>query len=533
MTLYLLKDSELMNKDSLIHLYDPLKTRNLDISEEHLDAIHEIIIKRSGLQFSKKKGYDLKEAVSTAFLTSACERIEDYVHLLSTLTYNSRIELEKLASLLTIKETYFFRDTHQFETLRDYILPEIINKKKTGDKKIRIWSAGCATGEEAYSIAIILSELIPEINSWDILLLATDIDTEALSKAQKGEFRKWSFRGVPEKIIENYFINENGIFRIDERFKKNITFSTLNLKEDEYPSILNNTNNIDLIICRNVTIYFDKDTTREVIDKFYNSINEGGYLLVGHSEHFSEYYKKFIVRPFPHTICYQKLEAAKPRQLEDFSLYLKGIKFRDEKPFKSAAEKIPLKETVSPQRIRQNECSEETKIFQEAIQLFKENNYDTAAERLIEILELNPKNMRACVLLAQISANRGDIIAAIKWCDESLEIDNLNLEAYYLLSLIYEGNGDLDKAVSLLRKVVYIDPHFAIGHFNLGRAYKKQGKIEKSQKSFENAKLLLKKEPKKLAGSLSEGEIAELIEVINKELAVLESSKAQYVAPIQ
>ena len=263
----------------------------MGISEKYFESIKAIVSKRSGLNLDGKKGQNLQIAVSTAFSASGCNTMEDYIYLLSTPSYQSRIEVDKLISLLTIKETYFFRDRHQFDILRNFILPEIINKKRAADKKIKIWSAGCATGEEAYSIAIILFELIPAIASWDISLLATDIDANALSKGQDGKFKKWSFRGVSQDIIEKYFTIKDDSYMINDIFKKIVYFSALNLIEDKFPSILNSTNDIDIIICRNVTIYFNREATKEVINKFYNSLNEGGYLLVGHSEHFSEYYK--------------------------------------------------------------------------------------------------------------------------------------------------------------------------------------------------------------------------------------------------
>ncbi len=490
------------------------------ISDTGLKLIQEIISRRSGLHLEGKRGGGLMEAVILAFSTSSCHTIDEYCNLLSAPSYQSRIELEKLLSLLTIKETYFFRDMHQFDVLRNFILPEIIRKHQDSDKRIRIWSAGCATGEEAYSIGIILFELIGAIDSWDISVLATDIDNDALTKAKKGEYNKWSFRGVRDEIIERYFTRDNDVYKIDERFKRLITFSTLNLKEDKYPSILNSTDNLDLIICRNVTIYFDKETTKEVTGRFYNCLNEGGYLIVGHSEHSSEYYKKFFVKVFPHTIVYQRLETSQLHPKKMVMPY-KEIQFRGAVPQPTPLERAALKITTAPSNIRQTEGSEETNIFQEAVLLFKENKYDAAAERFAEVLELNPKNARACVMLAHVSANKGDMDSAIRWCEEAIKIDNLSLEAYYLLSLIWEEKGDEDKAVSLLKKAVYINAHFALGYFHLGRIYKQQNKDANAKKCFENVREILIKEPdKKLTEGISDAEMRELMDVINRELAV-------------
>ena len=492
----------------------------MGISEKYFESIKAIVSKRSGLNLDGKKGQNLQIAVSTAFSASGCNTIEDYIYLLSTPSYQSRIEVDKLISLLTIKETYFFRDRHQFDVLRNFILPEIINKKRAADKKIKIWSAGCATGEEAYSIAIILFELIPAIASWDISLLATDIDANALSKGQDGKFKKWSFRGVSQDIIEKYFTIKDDSYMINDIFKKIVYFSALNLIEDKFPSILNSTNDIDIIICRNVTIYFNREATKEVINKFYNSLNEGGYLLVGHSEHFSEYYKKFIVKPFPHTIAYQKLAAPLPAKRQILTPAFKEISFRDVAKEQSTAKDSHLDAFTPP---RKTNDSEETVIFQEAAQLFKENKYDEAAERFVEILELNPKNARACVMLAQISANRGDTASAVKWCEEAIKVDNLNLDAYYLLSLISQDSGELAKAASLLKKVVYINTSYVLGYFDLGILHKKLHKDAAAKRYFEIAKGLLTKEPERSEEFLGDSGAAELTELIDNELISLKN----------
>ncbi|MBI5181110.1 MAG: tetratricopeptide repeat protein [Nitrospirae bacterium] len=502
----------------------------MGISEKYLESIKAIVSKRSGLNLEGRKGQSLQTAVSTAFSASGCNTIEDYIYLLSTPSYQSRIEVDKLISLLTIKETYFFRDRHQFDVLKKFILPEIINKKRAADKKIKIWSAGCATGEEAYSITIAIFELIPAVESWDISLLATDIDSDALSIAQKGEFKKWSFRGVSEDIIKRYFTIEDDTYRINDRFKKLITFSALNLKEDKFPSIFNNTNNMDIIMCRNVTIYFSREATNEVINKFYNSLNEGGYLLVGHSEHFSEYYKKFAVRAFPHTIVYQRLEtplSSQQQGMNQLGSYpglttaFKGVVFRNAQKETLVIEKGYPSGPLHPQKARKASDSEETIIFQEAVQLIKENKYDEAAERLVEILELNPMNARACVMLAQISANRGDVQTALKWCEEAIKIDNLCLDAYYLLSLIFQDSGNFAKAALLLKKVVYINPSHVIGYFDLGMVHKKMNMNTDAKRYFGIAKELLIKESKISAESLENTYSAELIELIEKEIASL------------
>ncbi|MDA3824116.1 MAG: hypothetical protein PF450_16090, partial [Bacteroidales bacterium] len=144
--------------------------------------------------------------------------------------------IEKFATRLTIGETYFYRDKAMLEDMAKHVLPPIIQNRHGSEKKLKIWSAGCSSGEEPYSIAMMLSELLPDFNDWKITILATDINQLALAKAASGEYKEWSFRGTPEKIRKEYFTSTSkGIFKIDYSLKKNIDFQYLNLASDPFP----------------------------------------------------------------------------------------------------------------------------------------------------------------------------------------------------------------------------------------------------------------------------------------------------------
>ena len=200
-------------------------------------------------------------------------------------------EWKELVVLLTIGETYFFRDRGQINLLKTKILPELIAKKrdichKSKDKKpcLKIWSAGCSSGEEPYSLAIMIKELIPDLIDWNILILGTDINTESIEKAEQGIYDSWSFRQVEPQIQKQYFHQQKMRWEVDSQIRKLVKFRCMNLFQEAFPNQLSDLHNIDAIVCRNVFIYFNSAAIATVLEKFYQTLNPGGYLIAGHTE---------------------------------------------------------------------------------------------------------------------------------------------------------------------------------------------------------------------------------------------------------
>ncbi len=197
----------------------------------------------------------------------------------------TRSQIEILASHLTVGETYFFRDKRLFKTLEESILSELIQLRRNSGRYLRIWSAGCSSGEEPYSIAILLSKMIPDIGDWGITILATDINTRFLQKAADGVYGNWSFRDIEPGIKEGFFNQkEDGRFEVLSRIREMVTFSYLNLVEDAYPSLVNNTNALDIIFCRNVLMYFVPELAGKVVRNLHRSLVDGGFLIVSPTE---------------------------------------------------------------------------------------------------------------------------------------------------------------------------------------------------------------------------------------------------------
>lgn len=244
-------------------------------------AFIELIHNRFGLIIHVNQAQELVKVVTTA-----CSKFnyqpQEYLDRLKNCSSNSSL-LADLVAAITVGESYFFRDKNQMHLLEDNLLPQLI-KQKSHDLSLKIWSAGCSSGEEIYTIAMLLAELIPNIGVWNLYLLGTDINIAALQKATTGIYGQWSMRSIPEKYIQQYFQKNNRTYILSPEIRDLVQFKYLNLCDDSYPSIINGIFDVDLILCRNVLIYFDNELVVKIMKKISASMHENAYLLLGASD---------------------------------------------------------------------------------------------------------------------------------------------------------------------------------------------------------------------------------------------------------
>jgi chemotaxis protein methyltransferase CheR len=445
-----------------------------------------LILERSGLHFPDKRRQDLERGLTEAMGRSGCTSAEAYYQLLAGKPTGGP-EWESLIGQVTIGETYFFRDRGQFEALRQRILPAIIAEKRALTRQIRIWSAGCASGEEPYSIAMVLRELLPDLSSWSVTLLATDINREVLQKARAGRYGGWSFREDGwERLRERYFARHGKEWHLAPEVREMVTFAYLNLGEDPYPSMANNTVAFDLILCRNVTIYFAPDLVRHVVDRFYEALVEGGWLVVGHSEPSPVTYTQFEAQTFPGTILYRK--TGRPARF-DVS-WLATV----EKPPVPAVPKIeplPVAAKPAPPARVLPPPPPAPKTCDGILALLDAGRTEEALEQLHQALERDPKCATAYFLVGKIRANAGMWQEARRWFEQALQLDPLLMEGHFLLSLVHSQEGNQEEALASMKRVVYLDRNAILGHFCLANLYQEVGNLSRARKSLENTAHLL------------------------------------------
>ena len=219
---------------------------------------------------------------------------------------NRRKELNKLFEVVTTNETSFFRNPPQLEVFQKSVLAETLEQcRKSGQKKLRIWSAGCSTGEEPYTLAIILHEVLKsDIRTWDIKITANDLSEAVLAAARRGVYNEYALRTTPKEIVSTYFGKEGNLYKVDPMLKRLISFGQINLSDKEQ---LRRVEKSQIVFCRNVIIYFDDEMKRKVINAFYDNLEPSGALLIGHSESLHNISRAFQLEHHKGTIVYRKL----------------------------------------------------------------------------------------------------------------------------------------------------------------------------------------------------------------------------------
>lgn len=448
----------------------------------------EFVRERCGLHFSTSRRRDLETGILRAFGESTFTNLDDYYHALLD-SRNGSIELDILVNILTIGETHFFRNDSQINALFTDILPGII-KRKRHMKTLRIWSAGCSTGEEPYSIAMLLRELLPDIDDWSITILGTDINTEVIAKAKNAVYSEWAFRETRAKQLRlRYFTKNGNRYALAPKIREMVSFAQLNLVEDTYPAYETNTTFMDLILCRNVTIYFTQAITEKVINRFHDALNEPGWLIIGHSEHSITTYSDFKIHNFPNSIVYQKTDGRERFQEKKDALPLFVFDVEPKVPTFPEL-KTPPKPKPAPEP-SQLELPAEEDPFKKAEMHIEIGQAEKACVLLHDLIDAGNKQADVHVLLGKAYSNLGAWEEAETWCLKAIEIDKLALEAYYILALMLHHQERTEEALTAMKKVVYIDRNYVLGHFNLANIHYSNDQIPAAQKALDNAIRLL------------------------------------------
>jgi|SRR5579863_5923099 len=503
----------------------------MDISPLNIEFsdLSDFISAHLGLRFPKERWRDLERGIGSAARELGFRDIGSCIGWLLSSPLTQR-QIEILASHLTVGETYFFREKKSFAVLQESILPALIRTRHTAERSLRIWSAGCCTGEEPYSIAILLDELIPDLQNWNITILATDINPRFLQKASEGLYTEWSFRDCPSWIRNRYFERKKrDRFEILPEIKKRITFSYLNLTEDAYPSLTNNTNAMDIIFCRNVLMYFAPERAKKVVGRFYRSLIDGGWLIVSPSETSQALFAQYATVNLPDVIFYKKESdllrtAPSAEAFSSLSVEAREVSFHPQAHFISepAAERVFTQEmgAVLPLEDQKQATAESRPAsYAEAAALYERGRSSEASEKIAVGLKDCPADAKAMALMARIYANQGNLAEALQWCQRAIVADKLSAESHYLLATVLQEQGHIAEAVLSLKRALYLAPDFALAHFVLGNLTRQQGKLKTSEKHYANALSLLKERRPEEVLLASEGMTAgRLMEIIRSTM---------------
>lgn len=420
--------------------------------------------------------------------------LEEYYLLITNDSCKSHEEWNELILLLTIGESYFFRDKGQFHLLEKHILPLLIAQRKS-QRQLSIWSAGCSSGEEPYSIAIALHKLLPDIDKWEIKIFATDINNSLLAKAKQGCYGEWSFRMVDNDIKNQYFYRCGSNWQLRDDIKSMVNFYNCNLVKDDFPSYERGLFDVDLILCRNVFIYFSYETIAKVANKFMQTLNKNGYLITGHNEMYGQKIAGLQTQIFSESVIFQRVIQGLNVQKSAQNLAISNISKR---PVAKSIINTPL-DSLRKKEFTLSPCTSKNSIYDlksAASNLFAEGKYNLAMEKAALVLQNIPNDFDALYLIAQISANLGKYKEAYRYCEEALKINCFALDPYYLLAhLSEEYEEDFSKAKELLRKIIYLSPQEVAAHLQLASYYRKEGDFKRMQKMCTRTLEILQKLP--------------------------------------
>lgn len=470
-----------------------------------LSDLSEFIADRTGLDFPPERWGDLERGIVAAAPDFHFPDGESCARWLLSAPLTRRMN-EVLATHLSVGETYFFREKRSLEILGEQILPQLLHLRRH-ERRLRIWSAGCSTGEEAYTIAMLLDGLIADPKIWNITILATDFNPQFLRKAAQGIYGEWSFRDAPGWLRERYFTKKkDGRFEILPHIRKMVTFSYLNFADDLYPSLSNNTGAMDIILCRNVLMYFTAQRARQVVSNFYHALVDGGWLIVSPAEASNALFSPFAPVEFPGVVLYRKTADIRSQPFVAGYPVLPLFEAADAMssmppvvPAEPAAAMLPLSpDTVTPAQA-------------------------SAAMLADRMQDRRPAEGGLPSYMARSCANQGKLDEAVEWCKRAIAADKLNPAHHYLLAAILQEQGRHDNAIQSLMRALYLDPDFVLAHFALGTLYQSQRRYRQAQRHFENALLLLQQrhpqdETLPEADGLTAGRLAEIVTALLESL---------------
>lgn len=416
-------------------------------SEPFFDELSVLVAERTGLNTF---GHARQRLVELLYHhAEAVHSPTEYLERLRRLPEQHPIWQALLAEL-TVGETYFMRDRVQIKALREVILPALFQEKR----RLRLWSAGCATGEEAYTLAMLVDELVPDSSQWDVQIMGTDINAAAIEIARAGRYREWSFRGTPKAIIERYFTQHSPqVYEVAPRLRALVRFHHRNLIYDA-PELQ------DLIVCRNVLLYFTRPQAELVEQQLLHSLAFKGWLVLSPIEALRSTRSAYQVQRFEGTPLYQKLP------------YAPTAPHIDTPP--TLPDPTPTVVAINP-------------TYRQAVQALQRGQLHEALA--LSQAQLDQQTTPALyTLVAAVLMGMGDWQNAYEHLQQALTLDSLHPEGHYLLALVHLEERDWVNARIALRAAIYCRPDFALAHFVSGDLFMLEHDSERAARAWATAR---------------------------------------------
>lgn len=454
-----------------------------DVGIKEIEEFSKYIKEKIGIDYLSRNCAHLRLAIwemmkkcgindSNALLTQIRQRVD---------VFNDFLEL------VTTGETYFFRDIKQFEALESYVLPQLIKKKSIvfenqKDKqikyrpKIRVLSCGCSTGEEPYSIAMVISENV-NFDIFDVELFAFDINKAVIQKAQKGVYGNYSFRGAKPTYLNRYIEKKDNFYYVSESIKNRVKFHVTNIFNlEESPDIYGM---FDIIFCKNINIYFDLRDTKRVINLLTNHLSNNGYLFIGSCESLLNISEKLEVGKYKEAYLYRFKEINK-----EINFFAENKKTDFTVSFLPQSLQMPvMKQELfsSEERIQIDNFSK----YRDGVMAYSLKDFVRAEQELKAQLMHTPDHLATHIALAHVYADSNKISEAVVSCERAIALDNLCGDAYFILGIINQSQGLYSKAVYFFQRVLYCEGTNFLASYCLACVYQDLGEFEKTRKQIQ------------------------------------------------
>lgn len=447
-------------------------------------ALKSHLLAATGLAYYADKDRELASRIGLRLAETSMVNCRDYLQLLQS-DEGGEAELENILQYLTIGETYFFRHTQLFQALREVVLPDLIQRNRM-TRHLRIWSAGCSLGAEPYSVAIVLKRQLKHLTAgWDIQILGTDVNRSFLARARRGEFDAWAFRSVSDTMKQTCFARHGQSFVIAPDIKSCVSFACHNLIKDPFPSVPHNLFDFDLILCRNVIIYFSPELIGPTVQGFYNSLVPFGWLLVGHAEPNPDRFRAFRHVSLEGVTVYQKCEAPdlspeRPARYPDCEAVVRPAA----RASSSGAAPPDCAGTTAPAKTP----SPSIRPAVPWLPPVRPSVDPQAAE--------DPPAQPGAGISAELAhiralADQGQLEVAARHCQQLAEDHQLDPVVRFYQALILNQLGLGAEAEETLRRVIYLDRRYVMAHFHLGLLLHERRRNREAARCFHNVLALL------------------------------------------
>jgi len=450
-----------------------------ELGDQLCREFSEHILSSTGLHFELRNRAALARGLGKRMAALHMDSYAEYFAYLK-LHGEDRHELQKLLQFLTVGETYFFRYPGHFDALGE----RFSQKPPPVSQPIRIWSAGCSTGEEPYSIAITLMEALPDWRSRDIKIIATDINNRSLKQARDGVYSPWAMRITQLRQQKRYFDRVGESFLIKDEVKQLVEFHHLNLSTPCNDKVCSELKKLDAVFCRNVLIYFSPETAERMLHSLAESLRVSGQLFLGHAETLLQRGFDLEVRRQEKSFYYVKTRS-RPRGSASAPPLPLPPPQQEQVPAPAPAPvptPSPAKAPASPER-----------GIEAARQLFDREDFDGSLALLETLLMTTPDQTEALVLKGFILAGKGRLQEALETCCRVLGLNDLLPEAYFLRGVVLDASDQLAEAADEYRKALLLDHDFIMPRYHMGRLHLRLGRVPEAAREIRNSIRILAK----------------------------------------